>query len=197
MTSLRHPRHDPAVRRDHGPTIRFLTGEQRNRYFNGLYVEIPPPGGACDQHLARAHKWKESGGSRQWIRALQVKGTNIGEVFPLSWRVDVVRRKQGFLCYGFFATAEYLDDRILLDLKDAMATVQDTPEPGNVLPEDSILRNITARAENREAAVSLTAKALERFFDVDIVGDYSIIQLTNPKEQPPQRRSQRQGRQAP
>lgn len=189
MTNPKHPRHDPAIRRDHGPTIRFLTGEQRNRYFNGMCVEISPPGGACDQHLARAHKWKENGRARQWVRTLQVKGADMGEVIPLSWRADVVGRRQGFLCYGFFATAEYLDDRILLDLKDAVATTQSTPEPGNILPEDSILRNVTVRAGNREVAVSLTAKALERFFDVDIVGDFSIIQITNPKVQPPQRRS--------
>lgn len=181
MTNPKHPRHVPAVRRDHGPTIRFLTGEQRNRYFNGMYVEIPPPGGACNQHLARTRKWKKNGGARQWMRTLQVKGTDMGEVIPLSLEADIVRRRQGFLCYGFFATAEYLDDRILLDLKDDVATTQSTPGPGSILPEDNVLRNIAIRADSRETAVSLTAKALERFFDVAIVGDFSIIQLTNPK----------------
>lgn len=71
MTNLKHSRHDPAIRRDYGPTIRFLTGEQRNRYFNGMCVEISPPGGACDQHLARAHKWKENGRARLIITDVQ------------------------------------------------------------------------------------------------------------------------------
>jgi len=178
-------RHDAALRRDHAATIQYLSFEQRNRYLNGMYVEIPPPGGWCDASGGRSHDWHSSMKAWAWMRHLLLENTDMEGVRVLKIKPSRVTHMQGLLCFGFFALAEYFDNCILIDLQEQPATTVpdagDDIHPTATRTERPLLREIGLRMDSREEAVRQTASALSRFFEVSVVGDNDIIRLTNPK----------------
>lgn len=178
-------RHDAALRRDHAATIQYLSFEQRNRYLNGMYVEIPPPRGWCDASAERTHDWHPSMKAWAWMRHLLLENTDMEGVRVLKVKPSRVTHMQGLLCCGFFALAEYFDNCILIDLQEQPATtVPDARDgiraaaPGTERP---LLQEIGRRMDSREEAVRQTVSVLSRFFEVSVVGDNDIIRLTNPR----------------